>query len=107
MRIRAVLDLVGTNVGDVAGEDGLPPRHHCLVVHLLSELGNNRLRWQPWSVNNVKTVNNVKLKMLALGDKSYFDLGHEVTENSVWREVTEFRENQTLLATRNNTKHLV
>ena len=61
MTKEAGFDLVGADVGDVAGEDGLPPRHHGLVVHLLSELGNNRLRWQPWSdTNNVNTVNNVK-----------------------------------------------
>ena len=44
----AGLDLVGADVGDVAGEDGLPPRHHRLVVHLLCELRDDRLSWQPW-----------------------------------------------------------
>ena len=31
-------DLVGAEVLDVAREDGLPPRHHRAVVHLVREL---------------------------------------------------------------------
>lgn len=58
--------------------------------------------------NQIKKISILKLRFeIWIGAELIINVSHEVTENSVWRVATEFRENQTLLATRNNTKHLV
>ena len=39
-------NLVGPEVGDVTGEDGLPAGHHGLVLHAVREVRGVALRWQ-------------------------------------------------------------
>ena len=39
-------NLVGPQVGDVTGEDGLPAGHHGLVLHAVREVGRAGLGWE-------------------------------------------------------------
>ena len=39
-------NLVGPEVGDVTGEDGLPAGHHGLVLHAVREVRRSGLSWQ-------------------------------------------------------------
>ena len=49
-------DLVGPEVGDVTGEDGLPAGHHRLVVHAVREVRGAWLGWQSWGEETISVI---------------------------------------------------